>query len=323
MPALPEIISEPEIKPYTVIRLSKDTIQDLASLHSAVYAAVAEDHYSKKYDTAYTGVSYTGFIAYDLLHQPIAYYGVLPCFIQHENEVMLAAQSADTMTHPAYRYKGMFVELSKLTFALCRELGILLLFGFPNENSYIGAVNKLGWQLVNTMSCFTIRIKAFPLAWFASKKHFLKKLYHRYAGIVLKNKLIADRILLNSVLNDGFAGIYRNEEYQQYKQGFSNSKLIQIDNVKIRISLRQVLLIGDIEGMDEKNFETVISQLKNLSLKLGLKEIQFHCSPDISLHRLFENAFAATPSYPVLFQDFGSPIPLHKIKFTFGDIDIF
>jgi len=135
-------------KEYTVVRLNKDNLKDVAVLHEAVYGiAPAPAYFPKKYNTAYTGTEYVGFIAYNPQNIPVAYYGVIPCFIQHGTEIMLAAQSADTMTDPQHRYKGMFVDLSNLTFKLCRELSIHLIFGYPNQNSYHGAIHKLGWKL--------------------------------------------------------------------------------------------------------------------------------------------------------------------------------
>ena len=141
-----------ETKEYIVSRISRERLKDMESLHEAVYGTPApENYFSKKYDTAYTGAEWLGYIAYNKENIAVAYYGVIPCFIQYDKKIILAAQSGDTMTHPGFRYKGMFVELSKITFALCKECGVQFVFGFPNQNSYHGAVNKLGWIQNETM----------------------------------------------------------------------------------------------------------------------------------------------------------------------------
>jgi len=82
------------------------------------------------------------------------------------------------------------------------------------------------------------------------------------------------------------------------------------------------LIIGDIllTGDNHNNF---IEEVKMLAKKLNAKKISFQCSPDCSLHKLFANYCTASPSFPVIFKDFGSGLPLEKIKFTFADIDIF
>ena len=131
----------------------------MEKLHEAVYERKApKNYFNIKYNSAYTGVEYLGYVAYNSDGLAVAYYGVVPCFLQCGHDKILAAQSADTMTHPKFRFKGMFVELSNITFDLCRSSGIRVIFGFPNQNSYHGAVHKLGWKMTDTMECFLIPI---------------------------------------------------------------------------------------------------------------------------------------------------------------------
>jgi len=319
MPTSQEVI---ESKEYRVDRLNHNNLKDLAILHSEVYGtAVDESYFVKKYDTSYTGLNNVGYLAYNPEGRAVAYYGVIPCLIRYKDEVMLAAQSADTMTHPQHRYKGMFVDLSNRVFELCRQLNIRLVFGFPNQNSYHGAVNKLGWKMTETMSCFIIPVKTLPLESVARKMR-LSKIYKQYTRFVLKKRLLALQGTNNSVIADGFAGVLRNEEYFAYKT-YSPTRMLKIGDAQVWISNRPGMLIGDMENVDEKNFDVVINRLKGIARSLGMRQIQFHCSPGTNLHRLFSQRFGTTPSYPELFQDFGSPIPPEKIKFTFADIDIF
>jgi hypothetical protein len=308
---------------YTVVRLSKNNLADVAKLHTAVYGiAPAPDHFPRKYNTAYTGVEYTGFIAYNREGLPVAYYGVIPCFIRYGDEIMLAAQSADTMTHPKHRYKGMFVELSNMTFGLCRELGIGLVFGFPNQHSYHGAVHKLGWKMTETMDCFVIPVSTLPLEWLSKKSRGLKKIYGRYRQFILEKYAVPGKGLANAVLTDGYAGLWRSDDYLQYKL-FSGAVVVRVGGSRLWLSNKQGLLIGDAEGVDGKTFPAFMQQVKKLARKLGIRQVQFHSSTGTGLHSLFAAKYKAIPSYPVLFQDFGSAIPVDKIKFTFADIDIF
>ncbi|MGC4100714.1 GNAT family N-acetyltransferase [Ferruginibacter sp.] len=322
MPASQEITADTPVKEYSITRLSKDNLADIARLHQAVYGkAQPAGYFEKKYDTAYTGVSHVGFIAYSN-EVPIAYYGVIPCFIQHGNKKMLAAQSADTMTHPGYRFKGMFVELSNITFDLCRQLGIQLIFGFPNQNSYHGAVNKLGWQHAGSMECFTITVKGLPWEKIFNRFNALNNLYKRYGLLIVKKKLLPLAGVANTALQDGFAGVCRDENYLLYKT-YSNTSVIEIAGAKIWISNKHGIMIGDMEGVSAVNFNVVMQQLKKIAKRSGIRLIQFHCSTGTALHALFSRHYAATPSYPVLVQDFGSVIEPAALKFSFADIDIF
>lgn len=301
-----------EKKEYSVVRLTKSSLADVAKLHAEVYKATdpSTTYFLNKYNTAYTGAEYVGFVAYNNEQIPVAYYGVIPCFIQYRGKLMLAAQSADTMTHPGFRYKGMFVELSNMTFDLCRKLNIRLVFGFPNQNSYHGAVNKLGWKMTHTLDYFVIPLKRFPFGKWLGKLSSLKK----YA--------IGEKGIHHSSEIEGFATVYRNADYLEYKT-YSQTEVIKAGETKVWVSRKYGFSIGDMQGANEKNFSDSIEQLKRIAGKTGAREIQFHCSPGTRLHTLFSAYFKASPSYPALFQDFDSPVPPEEIKFTFADIDIF
>ena len=68
---------------YSIKRLSKENLVDLVKLYADVYnRRIPVEHFIQKYNTAFTGTEYVGYIAYDNDQQPIAYYGVMPCFIQ-------------------------------------------------------------------------------------------------------------------------------------------------------------------------------------------------------------------------------------------------
>lgn len=85
-------------KTYTTERLSVNNIADLAVLNLAVYGREpAPGFFQKKYDTVYTGTNHIGFIAYNLQHLPIAFYGVIPTMLWGNGQAVLAAQSADTI----------------------------------------------------------------------------------------------------------------------------------------------------------------------------------------------------------------------------------
>src|SRR5580698_1455477 len=93
---------------YKVLRLSHDNIGDAEKLHTAVYGIkLRPGFFEAKYDTAFTGAKHVGFIAYNDNGVPIAFYAVIPCFISMDEDTVLAGQSADTMTHPDYRFKGL------------------------------------------------------------------------------------------------------------------------------------------------------------------------------------------------------------------------
>jgi len=307
---------------YLIKRLGLNNLSDLVKLHIAVYGRVHPiDFFSKKYDTAYTGTAYIGFIAYNTEMMPIAYYGVIPCFIRSGDEVILTAQSADTMTHPKYRKQGLYVLLAEQTYELCRHSGIRFVFGFPNQNSLPGALENLKWKKTDTMDCFVIPVRAVPLERLTVKMPSLSGLYTWYKRLVLKKYLVERQAASSSVLANGNDGIFRDEFYMRYKT-YSETQMIRIQGTTLWIKINSVLLIGDV--LEAKNdLPEVIKELQKLAGKLGLRQIHFHTSPHTQLHRLFAAHYKATPSFAVLFKDIKGESQVGQIKFTSADIDTF
>ena len=131
---------------YTIERLSVDKIIHLQNLYRSTYSkGVSIEFLKGKYTTKVFGKEWIGYLAMTHDNKPAAFYGVIPCRFKIQGEVLLAAQSADTMTHPGHRKKGLFVHLAKMTYDLARKEGIQFIFGFPNQNSYAGFV-RLNWQ---------------------------------------------------------------------------------------------------------------------------------------------------------------------------------
>src|SRR5690349_19496844 len=60
-----------------------------------------------------------------------------------------------TMTHPDYRNQGVFSKLAEHLYGRMAELGVCLVWGFPNTQSHYGFIQRLGWRdiaLVVTMT---------------------------------------------------------------------------------------------------------------------------------------------------------------------------
>lgn len=299
------------MKDYVFNRLNKNNLADLARLYSKVYNRnIRVEYYHKKYETKYTGVENAGFISYND-NQPVASFGVIPCFIQSGDKTIPAGQAVDAMTDPAHRHKGMFMKLSNITYDLCDELGIKLLFGFPNQDSYPAMINHLGWKETGKMSRFTIPVGR---NW---KQFFLKR---KNYGKVPDKYFSEQHEIQNSVVEDGYAGVYRSKTYMSYKS-FTDNFVIKMESADLWVKMSNELIIGDI--FLKKNNKDFFREIKLLAKELNLEKISFQVCNNCSLHKLFSDHYQPIPSFPVLIKDLGSGLPAEKIKFTFADIDIF
>ncbi len=72
-------------------------------------------------------------------------YSVWPTKLRVGNNVVLGAQSMDTMTHPDYQGQGVFTKLAESCYEIAKLRGYKVLYGFPNPQSYPGFVKRLGW----------------------------------------------------------------------------------------------------------------------------------------------------------------------------------
>jgi hypothetical protein len=307
---------------YKIARLDNARLADLARLHKTVYYATpAKDHFQRKYDTCYAGIENVGFMAYDVAGEPVAFYGVIPCHIKQGDHIVLAAQSADTMTHQDHRNKGLFINLARSTFELCRDVGIKIVFGFPNQNSHRGLV-KLGWVTTEMMERFSISMKALPLESLSRKFNWTRSIYRSYAQRGLNKYFYSRHGLPNSLFMADSGGVYRDDKYLQYKT-YSSSQVMQLGSCKIWYKIQNGFVIGDMEPGTPQDFEKTIDRLKKLCSRLGIREINFQVSPGTVLAELFRKKATGTPSFPVMFLDLASNLDLTKVKFTLADIDIF
>lgn len=77
----------------------------------------------------------------------IASDGLLPVPVLIGGKRLLAAWSIKTMTHPDYQRRGIFREMTEYSLTRARELGIQLILGFANSESYPG-YEKFGWTFL-------------------------------------------------------------------------------------------------------------------------------------------------------------------------------
>lgn len=75
----------------------------------------------------------------------IGHYAVTPMAILVDNRPLRAVFSLHTLTHPDFQRQGIFTFMAEEVYKRCQSGGFSFVYGFPNENSYHGFTNKLGW----------------------------------------------------------------------------------------------------------------------------------------------------------------------------------
>jgi hypothetical protein len=308
---------------YTFERISKDNLKHLVTLYrNAFHVNVGIDYLEKKYNTSVFGVEYIGYVAMAENGIPAAYYGVFPIGCEYEGKRMICAQSGDTMTHSDHRGKGLFIELAGKTYALAKESGIAFVYGFPNNNSYPGFVNKLSWQHREDLNLFSIKIMTLPLAKLAKKVNAFRVFYDLYVRLILLFYKKETAGFPNSLTAEGENGIIHDRHFFDYKK-YSNTSILKLRGKRAWVKIDGRLWIGDIEHVSEQGFREVISSLKTLAFLIGADQIHFHTHPGTDYNAFISNLGKVKSKNPIGFLDLDSGIDIASFKFQSGDFDTF
>ncbi len=82
----------------------------------------------------------------------VAQYAAIPCRMRVDGRPEVFGFSCDTMVDPDFRNQGLFTRLARECYARMEaERGIRVVWGFPNEKSMPGFVNRLGWERAGTL----------------------------------------------------------------------------------------------------------------------------------------------------------------------------
>jgi len=259
---------------YEVVRITKEGVKDICYLMNAVgNSETNEAWYQDKFNTSFTGVSFVGYVAYHIeTKEPAAFYGVFPCFMMCNGKKTLVAQSGDTVTNPKHQKKGLFVFLAQKTYSLSKDLGVELVFGFPNDKSKNIFYNRLNWIRNNDFVKYGFEVFSFPLNRIMRRLSLIE-IYKSYVNFVCSFFPTVDKYPQNSLNNETSCYLFRDENYYEYKKKNGN-KIVTILGVTIWFKIDHSLLIGDIWFNKNMNKRQVVIAIKMLSFFLGLNRAE-------------------------------------------------
>jgi GNAT superfamily N-acetyltransferase len=137
-------LTEPQARGWSVRHGRAEDLEAIRDLYREVWGYQRPASFDRwRYLTPPDGLCPTA-VAVDGAQLAGAYL-IWPAKIRIGDDVVLGAQSMDTMTHPAYQGQGVFTKLAEACFALAETRGFRVLYGFPNSASYPGFVRRLGW----------------------------------------------------------------------------------------------------------------------------------------------------------------------------------
>ena len=75
----------------------------------------------------------------------VGHYALISQHVKIGEEIQKVCQNVDDMTHPDYRYRGIYAALEKRALDEAGKAGANITIGFPNDAAYPGHI-KLGWH---------------------------------------------------------------------------------------------------------------------------------------------------------------------------------
>jgi GNAT superfamily N-acetyltransferase len=313
---------------YTTKRIDDNSYPDIQTLYHHAFGSTHTIAFIKsKYATDIFGLKNVGVIAKDEKEQPAAYYGVFPIVLKYNSNDYIVAQSGDTMTAPNHRKKGLFTKLAKEAYKLSKDLGIRMVFGFPNENSYPGFKNKLNWIFTGYMYNFTLTVMTIPICELASKYKFLTSSYEKFA----KKRLVQHKVNIQDVnweifdhKGSGVIGeIKKDDNFFKYKLNRKDTFLIKINGFTLLVKVKPHLYIGAVNVIDKDETKALISTVRKLSQKLGCKRVIFTLSENHWLYGYLKEYIEPTKSLPIGFYMIDSHFKPEAIQFIGADYDTF
>jgi len=306
---------------YRLERLNKNSLKHLVYLYESVFKIKTTTTFlEKKYNTAYTGVTYIGYLAFDKENGVAAYYGVFPMIAEIDGAKILCAQSGDTMTHSNHQGKGLFITLAKLTYELAKTEGVKFAFGFPNNNSYPGFVKKLNWTFNEKINKIEFKIPTIPLAKVAKKFSFFNPFYKFYCSLFITKKAINENLF--GQFKKDKDSIFFTKEYLNYKSYF-NHYYLSGDGWQIVFKIDGLLWIGLLDCDDNVKLEYVINKLKKLCFVLGINKIMYLGSPNNNTIKQLSLLQKPTEHYNIGFIKFDENVKAENMCYSSFDIDTF
>jgi len=308
---------------YRIEKLNPSNLKDLIILYRDVFKRhFTEETLRKKYDTSYLGKSYFGHIAYDEQDYPAAFHGAIPFRLQYKDSIELAAQYGDAMTNPKHAGKGLFTRLGRLTDNELKGAGIRFVYGFPNQNSEYGYLNKLDWISNERMQRFKIDVSTIPVAKLFKLIPAWSDTYKKFSVSQFKPYLSEVKELPNSATDGNHGGSVRDKRFFKYKS-FTDNAIYNFNDVLFWLKIERTISIGDIEVCKEEKILAAITELRKLAALLGIPTITVQSSPGSFLDKLFSKYYTPISSWAIGYKNFNSAIPLQKLRFTYGDLDTF
>ena len=271
---------------YFFERTSKEKLRDFYTLFKTRGKTMSYEYFEKKYDTKWTGKEFVGVIVYDSNRNAVAHIGSIPTLVKYKDQVKIACQICDIVTHPDHQKKGLFSSALNYYLKVATEEKIDFLYVFPNGKADRG-LEKNGWQLKGSLNNYTFKTSCIPLNKIANKFNLLKS-YNLFIKLMLRFiSKSGNNDFKNSVIDDEYGGLVKDNNYIFHKN-YSFNYITIFKGFKIWWKIDDGFSIGDIERFDPTKLKKLFKTLKLLCLLLGFHNFKIITSNDTFMDKLLD-----------------------------------
>ncbi|MBL4670068.1 MAG: GNAT family N-acetyltransferase [Flavobacteriales bacterium] len=279
---------------------------------------VSESFIKNKYDTSHLGIESISTIAYDK-DKPIAFYGAIPQLFTNKKESFLIAHACDSYTLSEYQKQGLHYNLALKSYEIMQQNNVKMVYAFHSENTFY-STKKLNWKEHENLVRFHIKTKNISSSKIYNKLGF-NNILHTKALKLLRPYLIENT--KNPFFKTNFFHQKYHSEFYNYKNGFNNHFLIEIEGCIFYLKFNSIINVGFFDFDTEQNFKLGIEKLKILISKIGFNEILFQVNFHSKQHDALLKIARPFPSWLVGYLSFDEKINISEFRFNFADLDTF
>ena len=188
----------------------------------------------------------------------VANYSVSPAYIQLDDKKFKCALSLNTMTHPDYIGKGLFVELARKLYDSLRNESYGMVYGFPNYISNRTFCTKLGWKdiyEIPTLECVVD-----------------KELPYNSSNIKLDSNFETSQVVINRL------SVVKSKEYLNWRykdKPYTQYCMVKTFNDSWMVYKRYQNMINIVELHPEciEDLTDLIGYVSNVVLQSGLEKM--------------------------------------------------
>ena len=225
----------------------------------------------------------------------------IPIRLKFRDKTIKSGMNVDVMTHPDYRRMGLFSTLVNESFKMLKELGVPIIYTFPNNFSFPGYKKRIKWRYVNSLPLLVKILNPRSFVKKYIKNSHLQKCFYPIADIFTRLIFISKTKLENRNLSIDQIGFF-NKDFDLLWQKLSSQFEIAVIRDSKYLNWRYI----ERPGYDYKAFSAIEDGILNgyivlredtmSGLKLGLvvdilaSDSNTACSLLLHAYEVFKNS---------------------------------